>query len=56
MPDYGHDVRLAAYLIRQSRRTLNVVALAQLSEQAGLELWACRTIRTSPSFTRLEFG
>ena len=32
MPDYGHDLRLGAFLTPQSRRPQDVVALAQLSE------------------------
>ncbi len=38
MPDYGHDLRLGAFLTPQSRRPQDVVALAQLSEQSGLDL------------------
>ena len=36
MPDYGHDIRLCAFLTPKSRRAQDVVALAQLSERAGL--------------------
>jgi hypothetical protein len=38
MPDYGHDLRLGAFLTPQARRPRDVVALAQLSEQSGLDL------------------
>ena len=38
MPDYGHDLRLGAFLTPQSRRPQDVVALAQLSERSGLDL------------------
>jgi alkanesulfonate monooxygenase SsuD/methylene tetrahydromethanopterin reductase-like flavin-dependent oxidoreductase (luciferase family)/FAD/FMN-containing dehydrogenase len=38
MTDYGHDLRLGAFLSPQSRRPRDVVTLAQLSEQSGLDL------------------
>ena len=38
MTDYGHDLRLGAFLSPQSRRPQDVVALAQLSERSGLDL------------------
>ena len=38
MPDYGHDLRLGAFVTPESRRPQDVVALAQLSEQSGLDL------------------
>ena len=38
MSDYGHDLRLGAFLTPQGRGPQDVVALAQLSEQSGLDL------------------
>jgi hypothetical protein len=48
MPDYGHDLRLGAFLTPQSRRPQDVVALAQLSAQSGLDLVTFQATRTSP--------
>jgi alkanesulfonate monooxygenase SsuD/methylene tetrahydromethanopterin reductase-like flavin-dependent oxidoreductase (luciferase family)/FAD/FMN-containing dehydrogenase len=50
MPDYGHDLRLGAFLTPQSRRPQDVVALAQLSEQSGLDLVAFQDHPYQPAF------
>ncbi|MET8160686.1 LLM class flavin-dependent oxidoreductase [Sphaerisporangium sp. NPDC005289] len=38
MPDYGHDLRFGSFITPQSGRPEAAVALAQLSERAGLDL------------------
>jgi alkanesulfonate monooxygenase SsuD/methylene tetrahydromethanopterin reductase-like flavin-dependent oxidoreductase (luciferase family)/FAD/FMN-containing dehydrogenase len=38
MADYGHDLVFGTFITPQSRRPEDVVALAQLTEQAGLDL------------------
>jgi alkanesulfonate monooxygenase SsuD/methylene tetrahydromethanopterin reductase-like flavin-dependent oxidoreductase (luciferase family) len=50
MPDYGHDLHLGAFLTPQSRRPQDVVALAQLSEQSGLDLVAFQDHPYQPAF------
>ena len=50
MPDYGHDLRLGAFLTPQSRRPQDVVALAQLSEQSGLDLVTFQDHPYQPAF------
>ena len=50
MPDYGHDIRLGAFLTPQSRRPQDVVALAQLSEQSGLDLVTFQDHPYQPAF------
>ena len=50
MPDYGHDLHLGAFLTPQSRRPQEVVALAQLSEQSGLDLVTFQDHPYQPAF------
>ena len=50
MPDYGHDLRLGTFLTPQNRRPDDVVALAQLSEQAGLDLVTFQDHPYQPAF------
>ena len=50
MPDYGHDLRLGAFVTPQSRRPQDVVALAQLSEQSGLDLVTFQDHPYQPAF------
>src|SRR5215218_5698451 len=38
MPDYGHDLTFGTFLTPQNQRPEDVVALAQLTEAAGLDL------------------
>jgi alkanesulfonate monooxygenase SsuD/methylene tetrahydromethanopterin reductase-like flavin-dependent oxidoreductase (luciferase family) len=38
MPDYGHDLAFGTFLTPQNQRPQDVVALAQLTEEAGLDL------------------
>jgi alkanesulfonate monooxygenase SsuD/methylene tetrahydromethanopterin reductase-like flavin-dependent oxidoreductase (luciferase family) len=38
MPDYGHDLVFGTFITPQNRRPEDVVALAQLTERAGLDL------------------
>ncbi|HET6547958.1 MAG TPA: LLM class flavin-dependent oxidoreductase [Solirubrobacter sp.] len=38
MPDYGHDLLFGTFITPQNQRPQDVVALAQLTEQAGLDL------------------
>ena len=38
MPDYGHELMLGTFLTPQNQRPDEVVALAQLTEEAGLDL------------------
>lgn len=38
MPDYGHDLQLGTFLTPQNHRPQDVVRLAQLTEQVGLDL------------------
>ena len=38
MPDYGHDLDFGTFLTPQNQRPQDVVALAQLTERAGLDL------------------
>ena len=38
MPDYGHDLEFGTFITPQSQRPQDVVALAQLTERAGLDL------------------
>jgi alkanesulfonate monooxygenase SsuD/methylene tetrahydromethanopterin reductase-like flavin-dependent oxidoreductase (luciferase family) len=37
MPDYGHELAFGTFIVPQNQRPHDVVALAQLTEQAGLE-------------------
>ena len=38
MPDYGHELEFGTFLTPQNQRPQDVVALAQLTERAGLDL------------------
>ena len=38
MPDYGHDLAFGTFITPQNQRPDEVVALAQLTERAGLDL------------------
>jgi alkanesulfonate monooxygenase SsuD/methylene tetrahydromethanopterin reductase-like flavin-dependent oxidoreductase (luciferase family) len=38
MPDYGHDLAFGTFLTPQNQRPRDVVALAQFTEAAGLDL------------------
>src|ERR671924_2203909 len=38
MPDYGHDLAFGTFITPQNERPQDVVALAQLTERAGLDL------------------
>src|SRR3954447_26039823 len=38
MPDYGHDLSFGTFITPQNQRPDDVVALAQLTERAGLDL------------------
>src|SRR3954470_24915177 len=38
MPDYGHDLTFGTFITPNNQRPDDVVALAQLTEQAGLDL------------------
>ena len=38
MPDYGHDLEFGTFITPQNQRPQDVVALAQLTERAGLDL------------------
>jgi hypothetical protein len=49
MPDYGHDLRLGAFLTPQSRRPQDVVALAQLSQLSGLGLVTFQDLPYQPT-------
>jgi len=50
MPDYGHDLRLGAFITPQNRRPQDVVALAQISEQSGLDLVTFQDHPYQPAF------
>src|SRR4051812_11620824 len=50
MPDYGHDIRLGTFLTPQSRAPEEVVALARLSEQVGLDVVSFQDHPYQPAF------
>lgn len=50
MPDLGHDLRFGTFLTPQSRQPNDVVALAQLSERAGLDLVTFQDHPYQPAF------
>lgn len=50
MPDYGHDLILGTFLTPQSRRPDDVVALAKLTESAGLDLATFQDHPYQPAF------
>jgi Luciferase-like monooxygenase/FAD binding domain/Berberine and berberine like len=50
MPDYGHDLTFGTFITPRSRRPDDVVALAQLTEQAGLDLATFQDHPYQPAF------
>src|SRR5581483_7679009 len=50
MPDYGHDLRFGTFLTPQAARPQDVVALAQLTERAGLDLATFQDHPYQPAF------
>src|SRR5262245_18437612 len=50
MPDYGHDLTFGTFLTPQNQRTEDVVALAQLTEAAGLDLASFQDHPYQPAF------
>ncbi|MBX5442675.1 MAG: LLM class flavin-dependent oxidoreductase, partial [Solirubrobacteraceae bacterium] len=50
MPDYGHDLRFGTFLTPQSAQPDAVVALAQLTERAGLDLVTFQDHPYQPAF------
>ena len=50
MPDYGHDLAFGTFITPQNQRPHDVVALAQLSEQAGLDLVTFQDHPYQPAF------
>src|SRR5918999_685447 len=50
MPDYGHDLAFGTFLTPQNRRPDDVVALARLTEQAGLDLATFQDHPYQPAF------
>jgi alkanesulfonate monooxygenase SsuD/methylene tetrahydromethanopterin reductase-like flavin-dependent oxidoreductase (luciferase family) len=50
MPDYGHKLAFGTFLTPQSQRPHDVVALAPLSEQVGLDLATFQDHAYQPAF------
>ncbi len=50
MTDYGHDLRFGTFITPQARRPDAVVALAQLTERAGLDLATFQDHPYQPAF------
>ncbi|MEZ0115691.1 FAD/FMN-containing dehydrogenase [Catenulispora sp. EB89] len=50
MPDYGHDLRFGTFITPQNRDPETPVALARLSEQAGLDLVTFQDHPYQPAF------
>src|SRR3954449_3057306 len=50
MPDYGHDLAFGTFITPQNQRPQDVVALAQLTEQAGLDLATFQDHPYQPTF------
>jgi alkanesulfonate monooxygenase SsuD/methylene tetrahydromethanopterin reductase-like flavin-dependent oxidoreductase (luciferase family)/FAD/FMN-containing dehydrogenase len=50
MPDYGHDLTFGTFITPQNRRPGDVVALAQLTESAGLEFATFQDHPYQPAF------
>lgn len=50
MPDYGHDLAFGTFITPQNQRPQDVVALAQLTEQAGLDLATFQDHPYQPAF------
>ena len=50
MPDYGHDLAFGTFITPQNQRPEDVVALARLTEHAGLELATFQDHPYQPAF------
>ena len=50
MADYGHDLRFGTFITPQNQRPQEVVALAQLTERAGLDLVTFQDHPYQPAF------
>ncbi len=50
MPDYGHDLTFGTFITPQAQRPQDAVALAQLTERAGLELATFQDHPYQPAF------
>jgi len=50
MPDYGHDLRFGTFITPQSRQPDAAVALAQLTEEVGLDLVTFQDHPYQPAF------
>src|SRR5262245_40322088 len=50
MADYGHELRFGTFITPQNQRPQDVVALAQVSEQAGLDLVTFQDHPYQPAF------
>src|SRR3954469_10574095 len=50
MPDYGHDLAFGTFITPQNQRPDEVVALAQLTERAGLDLATFQDHPYQPAF------
>jgi FAD/FMN-containing dehydrogenase len=50
MPDYGHDLSFGTFITPQNQRPQDVVALAQLTEAAGLDLATFQDHPYQPGF------
>ena len=50
MPDYGHDLTFGTFITPQNQRPQDVVALAQLTEAAGLDLATFQDHPYQPAF------
>jgi alkanesulfonate monooxygenase SsuD/methylene tetrahydromethanopterin reductase-like flavin-dependent oxidoreductase (luciferase family) len=50
MPDYGHELRFGTFITPQNQRPQDVVALAQLTERAGLDLVTFQDHPYQPAF------
>lgn len=50
MPDYGHDLSFGTFITPRNQRPAEVVALARLTEQAGLELATFQDHPYQPAF------
>src|ERR671923_1256648 len=48
--DYGHDLQFGTFITPQNRRPQDVVALAQISEQVGLDLVTFQDHPYQPAF------
>jgi alkanesulfonate monooxygenase SsuD/methylene tetrahydromethanopterin reductase-like flavin-dependent oxidoreductase (luciferase family) len=50
MPDYGHELEFGVFITPQNQRPQDVVGLAQLAEQAGLDLVTFQDHPYQPAF------